>query len=445
MTAKTTADSLIHAAWIIPVEPENTTLKQHSLVILGGRVHEILPTDQARRRYAAREEVNLPGHALVPGFVNAHTHAAMSLFRGLADDLPLMDWLQHHIWPAEARWVSPEFVRDGALLAIAEMLRNGTTCFNDMYFFPEATAQAVRDTGIRAVLGLIVLDFPTAYAQNPDEYLDKGLRLHDELRHEPLISTAFAPHAPYSVSDGPLARIRTVNNELNLPMHMHVHETAHEVEEAISRSGRRPLQRLDELDLVDPSLLAVHMTQLTDAEITRLAEVHASVVHCPESNLKLASGFCPVHKLLSAGVNVALGTDGAASNNDLDMLGELRTAALLAKAVSGIATAVPAHTALRMATLHGARALGLSAETGSLTAGKSADLIAIDLAGLPSQPVYDPVSQIAYTATRDQVTDVWVAGRRLLENRRLTSIDEQDVLHRAHEWRDKILSGEGRR
>ena len=438
----TSIDTLLHARWIIPVEPEHIVLEHHSVAIQHGRITDILPTAAARARYSAHEVIELPGHALIPGLVNAHTHAAMSLFRGLADDLPLMDWLQQHIWPAEGKWVSPEFVRDGSALAIAEMLKSGTTCFSDMYFFPEATVHAAREAGIRAVIGLILIDFPTPYAQTPDEYLDKGLRLRDELRHESLITTAFAPHAPYSVSDGPLAKVRTVNSELNLPLHMHVHETAHEVTDELDKTGRRPLARLDALDLVDPSLVAVHMTQLTDAEITRLAEVHANVVHCPESNLKLASGFCPVHKLLSAGVNVALGTDGAASNNDLDMLDELRMAALLAKAVSGEATAVPAHTALRMATLNGARALGLASETGSLTAGKAADITAIDLSTLPSQPVYDPVSQIVYTANRDQVTDVWVAGRRLLANRNLTTLDEAALLHRAQDWRDKIYASD---
>ena len=431
-------DTLIHARWVIPVEPDHTCLEHHSLAIHNGRIVAVLPDAEARRRYRARETLDLPQHALIPGLINAHTHAAMSLFRGLADDLPLMDWLQNHIWPAEGRWVSPEFVFEGTQLAIAEMLKSGTTCFNDMYFFPEAAAQAARDAGMRAVIGLILIDFATAYAQTADEYIDKGLRLHDELRNEPLIRTAFAPHAPYSVSDGPLSRIRTVNNELNLPLHIHLHETAHEVGDALAKSARRPFARLNALDLVNPALAAVHMTQLEDAEIARLAEAGASVVHCPESNLKLASGFCPVHKLLTAGVNVALGTDGAASNNDLDMLGELRTAALLAKAVSGEATAVPAHTALRMATLNGARALGLDGETGSLQAGKAADIAAIDLSALASQPVYDPVSQIVYTATREQVTDVWVAGRRLLAGRTLTSMDESAILRQAHDWRDKI-------
>jgi 5-methylthioadenosine/S-adenosylhomocysteine deaminase len=436
----TTIDTLIHARWIIPVEPDGACLEHSSLAIRDGRILDILPTAEARRRYTARETVELPTHALIPGLVNAHTHAAMTLFRGLADDLPLMDWLQNHIWPAEGRWVSPEFVRDGTQLAIAEMLRGGTTCFSDMYFFPEATAQVAREAGMRAVIGLILIDFPTPYAQTPDEYIDKGLALRDELRHDSLVTTAFAPHAPYSVSDTPLARLRTLNGELNLPLHMHVHETAHEVDEAVTKSGQRPLARLETLDLLGPNLVAVHMTQLTDAEITRLAETRASVVHCPESNLKLASGFCPVHRLLAAGVNVALGTDGAASNNDLDMLGELRTAALLAKAVGNTPTAVPAHTALAMATLHGARALGLDEQTGSLKTGKAADIAAIDLSALPSQPVYDPVSQIVYTASRDQVTDVWVAGRRLLAGRSLTTLDESAIVQRAQGWRDKISS-----
>jgi 5-methylthioadenosine/S-adenosylhomocysteine deaminase len=436
-----TVDTLIHAGWVIPVEPAGQSLARHSLAIRDGRLVAILPTDEATRRYRAPETLHLPTHALIPGFINAHTHAAMSLFRGLADDLPLMDWLTQHIWPAEGRWVSPEFVHDGTRLAVAEMLKSGTTCFSDMYFFPEETAHAAREAGMRAVIGLIMIDFPTPYAQSADEYFDKGLRLFDTLRHQPLLSAAFAPHAPYSVSDAPFARLRTVNNELNLPLHIHVHETAHEVDESVAKHGRRPIARLQQLDLVDSRMVAVHMTQLTDDEIALFAGERAHVVHCPESNLKLASGFCPAAKLIAAGVNVALGTDGAASNNDLDMLGELHTAALLAKAVAGDATALPAHQALAMATLNGARALGLDAETGSLTAGKAADITAIDLGALASQPVYDPVSQIVYTATRDQVTDVWVAGRQLLKDRQLTSLDEEAIRRRAQEWRGRISGG----
>ena len=433
-------DTLINARWVIPVEPDGKILDHYSVAIRDGKIVKVLPTADATRKYEATEVIELPSHAIIPGLVNAHTHAAMTLFRGLADDLPLMQWLENHIWPAEAKWVSDEFVADGARLAMAEMLRGGTTCFNDMYFFGEDVAHVAREVRMRASVGMIMLDFPSTYAQSWDEYLEKGLKLHDDLRNSELVSTAFAPHAPYSVSDEPLSKISTLNNELNRPVHIHVHETAAEVTEAEKATRMRPLERLNRLDLVNPNLLAVHFTQATPDEIRLLGDNNASVVHCPESNLKLASGFCPVTDLMSAGVNVALGTDGAASNNDLDMLGELRTAALLAKGVTGDATALPAHSALRMATLNGARALGLGEITGSLVPGKVADIAAIDLSPVSTQPVYDPLSQIVYAASREQVSDVWVAGQRLLQNRVLTTIDEKRVIAKAQEWRDKIVA-----
>lgn len=431
-------DTLITARWVIPVEPHGVVHEDYAVAVDKGRIVELLPRAAASSRYSAGETVELARHALIPGLINAHTHAAMSLFRGLADDLPLMEWLQKHIWPAEARWVNPEFVRDGVELAAAEMLKSGTTCFADMYFFPEDAARTCQAVGMRAVVGLILIDFPTAYAQTPDDYLRKGITLHDDLRAAELVTTAFAPHAPYTVSDAPLTKLRTLNGELNLPLHMHVHETAHEVAEAMRATGERPLARLGRLGLLQPNLAAVHMTQLTDAEIELLAQTGVNVTHCPESNLKLASGFCPVHKLVKAGVNVALGTDGAASNNDLDMLGEMRTAALLAKGVAQEATALPAATALAMATLNGAKALGLEERVGSLKSGKAADLTAIDLAAPALQPVYDPISQIVYAAGREQVTDVWINGRRLLRDRRLTTIDEAAVLDKAARWHAKI-------
>ncbi|HEY9198002.1 MAG TPA: TRZ/ATZ family hydrolase [Gammaproteobacteria bacterium] len=435
-----TVDTLLHARWIIPVEPDDRVLTDHSLAIHEGRIVAILPTATARTQYRADSELLLDRHALIPGFVNAHTHAAMSLLRGLADDLHLMDWLQQHIWPAEARWVNEEFVHDGSELAIAEMLRGGTTCFNDMYFFPEVTARAAASAGIRATVGLILIDFPTAYADTSDDYLAKGLALHDAYRHHPLIRTAFAPHAPYSVSDGPLDRVRVLADELDIPIHMHIHETAHEVEQALQQQGKRPLARLQELGVVSPALLAVHMTQLTDDEIALCAANGVHVLHCPESNLKLASGFCPAQKLLQAGINVALGTDGAASNNDLDMLGELRSAALLAKAVSGDASAVPAYQALRMATLNGAIALGLGDEIGSLLPGKWADLCAVELDDIESTPLYHPLSQLVYASGRHRVTDVWVAGEHLLKERVLTRMDEADILRRAKQWQARIAA-----
>ena len=434
-------DTLLHAHWIIPVEPEGVVYEHHSLAIAAGRIAAILPQTQARARYRARLELDLPEHALIPGLINAHTHAAMSLLRGLADDLPLMDWLNHHIWPAETQWVGADFVHDGTRLALAEMLRGGITCFNDMYFFPEITARAAVDCGMRACIGLIVIDFPSAWASNAQEYLDRGIDLHDQYRDHPLIRTAFAPHAPYTVADEPLERIRVLADELDLPVHMHVHETAVEIEQSLQRYGVRPLARLERLGLVSPALLAVHMTQLTDAEIERCAAAGAHVLHCPESNLKLASGFCPVDKLQRAGVNVALGTDGAASNNDLDMFGELRSAALLAKAVAGDASALPAERALRMATLSGARALKLGEETGSLTPGKWADITAVRLDEVESQPVYHPVSQLVYATGRDKVSDVWIAGEQVLKDRVLTRLDERDIVQRARRWGERINAG----
>ncbi len=431
-------DTLIHARWIIPIEPESVTYQDHSLVINDGRIVDLLPTELAKQKYQASNTANLDQHALMPGLINSHTHAAMTLMRGIADDLPLMDWLQNHIWPLEQQWMSEAFVRDGTDLAIAEMILGGTTCFNDMYFFPDITAQQAIHHSIRASIGLIVIDFPSVWAENSEAYIEKGLALHDQLRHHPLITTAFAPHAPYTVSDQPLQKIRTLADELERPIHMHIHETRHEVEQAQQQTGKRPLQRLNDLGLLTPALMAVHMTQLTDAEIRQFAKSGAHIIHCPESNLKLASGFSPIARCLAAGINVALGTDGAASNNDLDMFGEMRTAALLGKAVAEDASAIPAMTALSMATINGAKALGLDQEIGSLRIGKSADVIAIDLSAIETQPLYCPVSQLVYAASRQQVTDVWVAGKRLLNRRQLTTMDMAELKNKISAWQQRL-------
>jgi 5-methylthioadenosine/S-adenosylhomocysteine deaminase len=434
----TAVDTLIHSRWIAPVEPAAILLEHHSVAIHEGRILDILPTEQALASYSASVEHSLHRHLLIPGLINAHTHAAMSLLRGLADDLPLDEWLNEHIWPAESRWVNEEFVHDGTQLAMAEMLRGGTTCFNDMYFFPDTTARAAAGCGMRASVGLIVLDFPTVWAKDADEYISRGLAVHDQYRSDPLITTLFAPHAPYTVSDKPLEHVRVLADELDIGIHMHVHETADEVDRAIELTGKRPLARLQDLGLTSPAMLAVHMTQLSAAEISQYAASGGHVVHCPESNLKLASGFCPAEALNAAGINVALGTDGAASNNDLDMLGEMRTAALLGKAVCGDASALPAYTILKMATLNGAKALGIDADTGSLLAGKWADITAVCLDTIETQPVYDPVSQLVYASGREQVTDVWVAGQHLLRERRLTTLDGNDILERVRDWHARI-------
>ena len=437
-------DHLIQARWIIPVEPENTLLEHHACAIQEGRILEILPQEAAKTKYSATVNDQLDEHVLIPGLINTHTHSPMSLFRGLADDLHLMEWLNQHIWPAEQKWVNEEFVHDGTQLAIAEMLRAGITHFNDMYFFPEITARVASSCGMRATVGLIVIEFPSAWAGNADEYLSKGLALHDEVQHDPLIRTAFAPHAPYTVSDKTFNRIRTYADELQdpIPIHIHLHETRDEIDQSIKEYGVRPIERLDKLGLLSPSLLAVHMTQLTEDEISLIAENGVQVLHCPESNLKLASGFCPVDKLTQKGINVSLGTDGAASNNDLDILGEMRTAAMLAKAVAEDAAAIPAEQALRMATLNGARALGIDDETGSLKPGKAADITAIKLNGLESQPLYHPISQLVYATGRHQVTDVWINGKHVLNQRRLTTMDEQDILEKTQRWRDRIMGSD---
>ena len=432
------ADILIHADWVIPVETPGV-LEHHSIAIEDGRITAIAARAEAQSQIDARQTIDLPGHALIPGLINAHTHSAMSLFRGLADDMPLMNWLNDHIWPAEASWVHEEFVADGSRLAIAEMIRGGTTCFNDMYFFPDVTGRVAAQAGMRATVGLIIIDFPSAWATDADDYFDRAIAVHDQFRNDPLVRTAFAPHAPYSVSDTPLRRVAVLANELELPVHLHVHETAAEVRGGIEQFGARPIERLRQLDLVNPALLAVHMTQLEQREIELFAESGAQVVHCPESNLKLASGYCPVVKLLERGIQVALGTDGAASNNDLDMLGEMQSAALQAKGMNGDACALPAEQALRMACLNGARALGIGDETGSLTVGKSADIVAVDLLQPETQPVFNPVSQIVYAAGREQVRHVWIRGRQVLNNRALTTIDLPQTLERATAWRDKIM------
>jgi len=431
-------DTLIHARWLIPVEPANTVLEKHSLVVSQGNIVDILPSTEAQQQYQSRYEVTLPHHAVMPGLINTHTHASMSLFRGYADDLHLMDWLENHIWPAETKWVSPEFVYDGTQLAIAEMIRGGITCFNDMYFFPDQAASAAKNTGMRAVLGLILIDFPTTWANSAAQYLEKGLAVHQQYLDTPLISTAFAPHAPYTVSDEPLTQMAILANELDIPIHMHIHETAFEVSQSEQQHKKRPLARLDDLGLLSPRLMAVHMTQLTDNEIERCAESGLHIIHCPESNMKLASGFCPIAKLSKAGVNIALGTDGAASNNDLDIFGEMRCTALLAKAVANDASVVPAQEALQMATLNGARALGLGDITGSLKPGKAADVIAINLSQIETQPIYDAISQIVYSTNREKVSDVWIAGQHIMKNRQLQTLDESEILAKVKEWTHKI-------
>ncbi len=431
-------DLMISARWVIPVVPHNVALADHAVVVDGDQIIDILPRAVADTRYAPRERVDLGQHALIPGLVNAHTHNPMTLLRGIADDVPLMRWLNEHVWPAEAKVIGPEFVRDGVELAIAEMIRGGTTCCNENYFFPDVQAATYRKHGFRALVGLPVIDFPTAWAKTSDEYFDKALAVHDQVRGWPLIGTSFVPHAPYTVSNENFERIALFANQLDLRVHLHLHESADEIDGSLRDHGMRPFARIKQLGLVNDQLIAVHMTQLLESEIAHCAEAGVSVVHNVESNLKLVSGLCPTQALINAGVNLAIGTDGCASNNDLDMFGEMRTAALVGKIVANDAAALDAASTLRAASLGSARALGWGESIGSIEVGKQADLTAIRIDALEMQPIYNIISQLIYVAGRHQVSDVWIAGKRKLRDRELVDIDAREILDKAQRWRERI-------
>ncbi|HEX7373865.1 MAG TPA: TRZ/ATZ family hydrolase [Steroidobacteraceae bacterium] len=434
-------DTLVCARWVLPVEPVTHALDQHAVAIRNGRIVAVLPEQAALERFDAAQVVRRPSHVVLPGLVNAHTHAAMTLLRGRAENQTLGPWLKDTIWPLERRWIDPEYVRDGTELAIAEMLRGGTTCFADMHLWPDVVARTAAELHMRACVGLVVTDAPTRWAATPDEYIDKGLSLRDEYRGDPLVTPYFAPHAPYSVSDETLRRVRRLADELEMPVAMHLHETPWEIAQSLAKHGMRPLARIAGLGLASPLLIAVHMTQVEPVDVDTLADAGAAVVHCPESNLKLGNGVAPLAGLLGRGVRVALGTDGAASNNDLDLLGEARTAGLLAAGVGATPGTVIASDLLRMATLEGARALGLGETIGSLLPGKWADLCCIDLRRARSWPVHDVASALVYAASAQQVTDAWVAGRHVLADGTLRYLDEQSALERAEAWQARMESG----
>lgn len=438
MTNLKKIDTLIEARWIIPVEPDQLVLHHHAIAIDQSLIQAILPIAEAQSQYAPKNTVVLNEHVLIPGLVNLHTHAAMSLMRGIADDLPLMEWLNQHIWPAESRHVDTQFVYDGTRLACAEMIAGGITCFNDMYFFPEASAKAALASGMRAALGMIAIDFPTNYASDADDYLAKGLALRDQFRQYAQLSFCFAPHAPYTVSDQTLSRILTYADQLDTPIHIHLHETQDEIDLSIKAYGVRPIERLHKFGMLNPNFIGVHMIKMMQNEIELISRQNCHIAHCPSSNLKLASGFAPVTEFLNQGINVGLGTDGAASNNRLDLFEEMRLSALIAKAECGKADALPAYQALEMATLNGARALGLDHLTGSLVVGKAADITAIDFSSLNLSPCFDPISHLVYSAGREHVSDVWVNGNRLLSDRQLLTLDQVELKNRAAFWHECI-------
>lgn len=433
-------DLLIRPEWVIPIEPAGVTLSGHALAVSDGRIVALLPDDEAVQRFRPRQTLDLPGQVVLPGLVNLHTHAAMNLLRGYADDLPLMRWLSERIWPAESRHAGPDFVLAGSLLACAEMLRGGVTTFNDMYFFPEATAAAAKRLGMRAVLGIIAIEFPTRYAADADDYLAKGLAIRDELSGDPLLSFCLAPHAPYTVADKTFRKIATLAAQLELPVHMHVHETRHEIEESLKQHGVRPVERLRRLGLLGPQLIAVHAVHLDAAEIELLAHEGCHLAHCPTSNMKLGSGIPPMAAIQSRGMNFGLGTDGAASNNRLDLFQEMRHAALLAKGASENAEALGAHAVLAAATIGGARALGLDSAIGSLLPGKAADLCAVRLDEWLLQPRFDPASHLVYVAGREQVTHTWVAGTLVMNDGKPVKIGISELLDVAGLWHTRFTS-----
>jgi len=433
-------DLIIEAGWVVPVVPHGVVLADHAVVVSASEIVAVLPIAEARLRFEAQETVSRPDAVLIPGLVNAHTHNPMTLLRGVADDLPLKVWLQEHIWPIEGAVIGPGFVADGVTLAIAEMLRGGTTCCNENYFFPDVQAATYKRHGFRARVGLPVIDFPTAWASSDDEYFDRAGEVHDAWRDDALIGTAFAPHAPYTVNDANFERVRMLADQLDLPVHLHLHETAQEVQQSLEQHGQRPIARLDRLGLFNDRLIAVHMTQLTEAEIHLCAERGVSVVHCPESNLKLASGFCPACALERAGVTLAIGTDGCASNNDLDMWEEMDTAAKLHKLISGDPKTLPAEQAFEMATIRGARALHLEKIIGSLEAGKRADLAIVDFNSLNQTPYYNLYSHLVYATKAADVRSVVIEGRIVMLDRRLLTLNESVIKKDANAYREKIIN-----
>lgn len=431
-------DFLIKARWVICIDTDKRVLENATLALNKGKVVAIHPENDVMPAYEASETMELNHHILLPGLINLHTHAAMTLMRGLADDLSLMDWLQKHIWVAEKQILSERFVRDGTLLACAEMLKSGTTCFNDMYFFPNASAETVLKAGMRANLGLVVMEFPTNYANDADDYLRKGFDVRDQWRNQDLLGFCLAPHAPYTVSNKSFEKVMTYAEQLHLNVHLHLHETQVEIEESEKEFGSRPLSRLKNIGVLGPNLVAAHGVHLLDGELDTLAEYGCHIAHCPSSNLKLASGVAPVKSMLNKQINVGLGTDGAASNNRLDMFTEMRLAALLAKGKSGDATTVSAQQALEMATINAAKALGLEDQIGSIAVGKHADLIAVSLEDVELQPCYDPVSHLVYVCGREHVSHVWVAGELRYNNKNYAGIEPQEIKEAIAYWQPKL-------
>jgi len=432
-------DTLLHPDFVVPIVPHRQVLSAHSVGIKGGTIASVMPRSEALALEAS-EHIELAGCALMPGLINLHCHAAMSLLRGYADDLPLMTWLQRYIWPTETRFISPDFVRTGSELAIADLLLGGTTTLADQYFFPEVTAEICERAGLRALLTFPVIEVETAWARDAAECIRNGLALRDQYRNHDLIEIGFGPHSTYQVSEGTLSKVAMLAEELEAPIQIHLHETQEEVLSVVEQSGMRPIDLLEKLGVLGPRTQCVHMTALGEQDMDTIATHGAHVVHCPRSNLKLGSGICSVQKLLDRGINVALGTDGAASNNRLSMLGELQTAALIGKTAQGDPKAVDAWTSLEMATLNGAQALGKEHRLGSIEAGKLADLIAVDLSDLQHLPQYDLASSLVYGASGSEVRWSWIGGDCVVRDGQLQTVDYTGMSERVAKWSEQLSS-----
>jgi len=435
---KKNASIIISASWIFTANSEDQLLYDYSVVIKDNKIIDLVHQSKVFSEYEADEIYQLTDHILIPGLINTHTHASMSLFKGFADDLSLQDWLNNYIWPAEKKFVNSSFVRDGSILALSEMIKAGVTTFNDMYFYPDATAEASIELGVRSNIGLVVLDFPTNYASDPEDYLSKGFEFRDRWRNEDLITTSIAPHAPYSVSDEAFALINTYSEELGINIHIHLHETQQEIEDSLKMYGMTPVQRLNNLGIINPSLIAAHCVYLNEQDIAILAKNKVSIVHNPSSNMKLGSGIADVAKMLKQNLNVSLGTDSSASNNRLDIMEEMRLASLLLKGTTKSPELLPATQAIKMATINGAKALGLESMIGSIEKNKIADLVAIDLNSIENQPIYNPLSTLVYSSTKSDVSYVWIDGKVKLKEKKLVNVDEEKIMQMAKIWQIKI-------
>jgi len=435
---KKIASVIISAPWIFTSGAEGKLLSDYAIVIENDKVIDLVPENKVFDEYESNNTYQLTDHIVIPGLINAHAHAAMSLFKGFADDLPLQDWLNNHIWPAEKEFVNSSFVKDGSILAMSEMIKSGVTTFNDMYFFPDATAEAVKELGVRSNIGLVVLDFPTNYATDPEDYLLKGFEFRDKWRNEELITTSIAPHAPYSVSNEAFTLINTYSEELSINIHTHLHETQWEIEDSIAKYGMTPVQRLNNLGIIGPSLMAAHCVHLNEQDMATLAKNRVSIIHNPSSNMKLGSGIADIAKMLKQNLNVSLGTDSSASNNRLDIMEEMRLAALLIKGTTKSPELISAKEAIKMATINGAKALGLDSIIGSIEKNKKADLVAIDLSTIENQPIYNPLATLVYSSSRSDVSYVWIDGKIKLKDKKLVTIDEQVIIQLAKKWQRKL-------